>query len=221
MVNKFKLESWNRKNWKGTKRETPTQVKTLVKRYPKGTEINGKKMGGKFISVIPEKRTVKDKSGKTHELTTIQTKVYGSGVYKVGLDKNGKVITRQKIAGRNVQWWEARKEEVAKHKIYRSSYVLNNVPISKNGYYGFRIVCFAKSEPALRDLKGKMKAKLIKWIEQCVKYSSDDFWFDMYFGYEAPSVTNAFKTEIGKYYLTMENTKGTIIKEESGNCEGL
>jgi len=216
MIGKYKIEKWKKTNWKGTKREQKLTKEMLVKRQPKGTIINGKKVGGRIISIIPERTTVKDKQGKKHELHTIQKKVYGSGVYQVGLSK-GKIVTRKLIAKRNVEWYEQRKEGISKHKMFRSSYILNNVPISKNGYFGFRIVCFSNNQDQLKNFKAEMKEKLIKWIESCTRYNSDEFWFDMYFGYESPTLANAFRSENRKYYLTMENTKGTIIKEQSGN----
>jgi hypothetical protein len=197
MADKYRLETWKKKQWKGTIREQTTTIKRLVKRDSKGHFVKG-----------------------TPVITEVREKVYGSGVYYVGIYKN-KIITRKLKVKRNVQWYEARKEAVTNHKLYRSSYVLNNVPISKNGYFGFRIVCFSNSEKLLKDLRSKMKSRLIRWIEECVKYSSDEFWFDMYFGYESPTVTNAFRSENNKYYLTMENNKGMIIKEKDGRLNEL
>ena len=197
MPKNYKTENWKKTSWKGTKRETTTTKKVLVKRDQKGH----------FISVIHK----------------VQKKTYGSGVYNVGI-LHGKIVTRQKIAGRNVLWYEQRAEAIKeKHKkpIYRTSYVLNNVPISKNGYYGFRIVAFARNPDLLSKIRPKLKQKLIEWIEKCIKYSKDDFWFDMYFGYEKPSLSNSIFSDSGNYNLTMENDKGIVIKESSGRIEFL
>jgi hypothetical protein len=197
MTQKYKLEKWKRVNWAGTKRAETITVEKLVMR-----DANGH---------FAKNKPVIDK---------IQTKFYGSGVYKVGIVGN-KIIVRQKIAGRNIEWFEKRKEIMTNTELFRTSYVLNNVPISKTGYFGFRIVAFYDDEQTLKDLKPKLKERLIEWIEDCINYEEDEFWFDMYFGYEAPSKTNANKSEKGKYYLTKENDKGMILKEDKGRFYGL
>jgi hypothetical protein len=194
---KYKLETWNKTKYKGQKREEKTTVKRLVKRDS----------NGHFAKNTPI-------------ITKIHIKVYGSGVYQVGYI-NDKIVTRHKIAEKNIEWYNAKKEHDTNTKLYRTSYVLNNVPISKNGYYGFRIVVFSTNEQKLKDIKPKMKQRLIKWIEDCINYEEDDFWFDMYFGYEAPSLANASKNENNNYYLTQENSKGMIIKEKNGQLREI
>lgn len=190
---KYNLESWKKTQWKGTKREQTTKTIRLVSRDKKGH----------FISVISE---VKERTDST-------------GIYYVGY-VHGKIKTR-KLKERNVQHEMTPLKAERKGDIYRTSYVLNNVPISKNGYFGFRIVAFSTSKELLYSLKDKLKQKLIKFIEQCVKYHKDEFWFDMYFGYEAPTPNNALNTDIDKFYLTMENKVGMIIKEEYGEINRL
>jgi len=197
MTQKYKLETWERVKWKGTAREEKATVQRLVKRGANGQFLKG-------VPVIKK----------------IQTKVYGSGVYKVGI-VNDKIVTRHKIAEKNIEWYNAKKEHDANTKLYRTSYVLNNVPISKNGYFGFRIVVFSRDEQLLKNIKAKMKQRLIKWIEDCINYDEDEFWFDMYFGYEAPTPANASKNENGNYYLTQENSKGMVIKEKYGQLREL
>lgn len=189
---KYNLESWKKTQWKGTARQTTTTINRFVARDKKGH----------FISVIND---VKERSDST-------------GIYYVGY-VNGKIKTR-KLKERKIIS-EVGSGFGSKSYMYRTSYVLNNVPISKNGYFGFRIVCFSTDKELLSLLKHKMKEKLIDFIEECIKYSKEEFWFDMYFGYEAPTLNNIPFSEKGKYSLTMENKFGTIIKEKSGELRNL
>lgn len=189
---KYKIEIWNKTKWKGTARETTTTVEKLVKRDSKGHFIKGSPI-----------------------ITEIQEKSYGSGIYKVGI-KKGKIVTRSKIAEKTPEWYEKRKEFLAKgRKIYRTSYVLNDIPFRGNVYYGFRIVAFSHNEQLLKELRSKLKERLIEFIEDCLGYKSDEFWFNMYFGYEAPTVNNAYGSDNGRYYLMWQKRYGTTIKQES------
>jgi hypothetical protein len=58
-------------------------------------------------------------------------------------------------------------------------------------------------------------------VEKCVKYNKDDFWFDMYFGYEPPRQNNLSISDNGHYFLTMENKFGSIVREEQGELKNL
>lgn len=197
--NKYKLETWKIKKWRNTEREIIKEEKRLVMRD------------------AITKRFSKNKP----VITDIREKVYGSGVYYVGY-VNGKAVVRQLKVKRNLLWYETKKEEMKKEKkVYRTSYVLNNIPISKKGYFGFRIVVFGTNEQALRNLREKMKRRLIKWIEECIRYKEQEFWFDMYFGYESPHLSNALRNENGKYYLTEEDKHGLILKEKYGSVGEL
>ena len=185
---KYKTENWKTTKWKGQTRQQQVTVQRLVSRDAKGHF-----------------------SGKNPVITKLQTKVYGSGVYQVGIINN-KIVLRHKIASRNIEWHEKRKELEQKNEMYRTSYVLNNIPISKNGYFGFRIVAFSLNKNYLDSIKQKLKDRLIKFIEETINYQKGDFWFDMYFGYEAPTKTNA---------SLKENDKGMILKEESGRFHAI
>jgi hypothetical protein len=190
---KYRLETWKKTQWKGTARQQQTTVQRLVKRDTKGH----------FMKGTPVIKEVREKS-------------YGTGQYKVGV-VNGKIVARLKIAKKPVQWYDNRKEVIANRKMYRTSYVLNDIPFRGNVYYGFRIIAFSHNLNLLKNIRGKLKERLIEFIEKCISYRRDEFWFDMYFGYEAPSLNNAFKTEDGKYYLMWQKRYGTSIKEETHN----
>lgn len=207
---KYKLETWKQYSWKGTKREQIGTTQRLVKRDSKGH----------FVKGTPIIKEVKQRN-------------YGSGTYNVGY-VNGKAIVRQKI-GKNVNWWEQRKDTIANRKIFRSSYVLNNIPLSVTNQYfkyaiktgreswtiGFRINCFSHNKSLLTAKRENMKKKLIDFIEEIVKYRKDEWWFDSYFGYEAPTLVNAFRSEDNRYYLTLENPKGQIIIKREGRVTEL
>lgn len=186
-LKKYKIEIWKKRKWEGTKRETIGSQERIVLRDNKG----------RFVKVISK----------------VQEKTYGSGVYKVGI-VNGKIVTRQKIASRNVQWYERKKEVLSKSPIFRTSYVLNDIPFRGNVYYGFRIVAFSRNQKMLEKLKPKLKDRLIEFIEQCLKYRKDEFWFNMYWGYESPKQTNVMSVEMNKYYLMWQKRHGSIVKEE-------
>lgn len=190
----FKVENWNQKQWKGTKREQTIKVKRIVQRDEKGH----------FVKVYTDVREHKD----------------SYGIYQVAyVDGN---ITQKVMIERNVSWLDNRIAiENKTLEIYRTSYVLNNVPISKNGYFGFRIVAFSTDKSYLSSIKDDLKERLKRWIEECLDYDREEFWFDMYFGYEAPNIQNALNTENGKYYLTKENKFGNIVKEDYGELSRL
>lgn len=210
MTEKYKLEKWKQYKWKGQTREQIGTTERLVKRDSKGHFAKGQ----------PVIYDVKERN-------------YGSGTYRVGYVK-GKAVVRQKIAKSN-NWWDNRKEAIANRKIFRSSYVLNNIPLSvTNPYFkyaiktgreswtiGFRINCFHHNKEFLASKKADMKKKLIAFIEEIVKYSQDEWWFDSYFGYEAPQLVNAFKSENNKYYLTLENPRGVIVIKREGKVTEL
>ena len=150
MTQKYKLEVWKKTKWTGTKREQQGTQEVLQKRYKAGTIINGKKMGGKF-------------AGKT--IKEIKTKCYGSGVYKIGIDK-GKIITRKQILSYtnkglfkkeyNKEWEEAKKEAIKGRIIFRCAIKLNDIPSTrptgKNEYYGFSIWAFSHSKILLNSI---------------------------------------------------------------------
>jgi hypothetical protein len=189
----YKLETWTKTKWKGTKREQKTTINRLVQRDKKG----------RFISVI----------------TDIREKRIGENIYYVGY-RNNKIKTR-KLKQKIIIEKGAVIKEPQHIDMYRTSYVLNNVPISKSGYYGFRIAAFSNNKELLYSIKDKLKRRLIRFIEKCVKYNQDEFWFYMYFGYEAPSLNNISIRDNGKYELSMENKFGIVIKEESGEISKL
>ena len=211
MSNKYKLELWNKKELYQFKYRT-VKVSVLVRRDSKGRLL-----------------------GKNSVIRKIQEKNYSKGIYRVGI-VNKKIIVRQLITKRilnikieeikdvSVQYGQQKittQKEVQYGKIYRTSYVLNNVPISKNGYFGFRICAFSRNSQLLTDIKAKLKDQLIRFIEDCLKYNKDEFWFDMYFGYESPQATNASNSEVNNYYLTKEDNHGIIVKEKSGSIGEL
>jgi hypothetical protein len=212
MPNKYKVEKWKLKKWKGQKRQIETTIEKLVLRDTHGHFVKSKPI-----------------------IETIQIKNYGSGVYRIGKDKTGKIRVRQKIAENSDSWFANRKEVTKNRKIYRASCVLNNIPISVSSPYykyadksskqswtiGFRINAFSHSQKLLISLKSKLKDRLKKWVEECLKYSASEFWFDSYYGHESPQLINCSKSENNKYYLTLENMKGHIIKQDSGTLTEL
>jgi len=203
---KYKEETWKIKKWKGTKRETINSVNKLV---------------------------LRDTKGHFKSVADISLKNYGSGVYKVGI-KKGKIITRKRIARKSLEWEMERKTR-QKREIYRSSYVLNNIPVSvtaisklnavkankQSWTTGFRINCFSRNKDVLVMLKPKMKDRLIKYIEKHLGYDKGEWWFDSYFGYEAPSLINGANSENNRYYVMIENMRGTIKNQESGDIRTL
>jgi hypothetical protein len=183
----YKLETWKKTNWKGTKREQNITVERLVMRDEKGH----------FKKVI----------------TKIQEKSYGTGYYKVGIS-NGKIVSRQKIASKNVQWYSDRKKATTDKDVYRIAYVLNDIPFQGTVYYGFRITAFSRHKDLLLQSKQKLKNRLIQFIEKCLGYSEDEFWFNYYWGEGTITSDTVFKNENGRFYLQWEKRHGTIIKEE-------
>lgn len=203
-MGKWEIETWNKKIWKNTKREQITTYKRLVKRDKKG----------KFISIAK-----------------IQTKAYGSGYYDVGISK-GKIVTRKKIAEKNIMWYNRRKEVMSKKEIFRVQIVLNDavtnqieIPYRGNNYYGFRLIAFHTKHELLVNLKEKFKDRLIKFIEDCLKYKEDEWcWFDAYYGYEGfknKVRSYTFTNDIGCYYLQWTKRYGTIKKEECHKIKEL
>lgn len=201
MVEKYKLEKWKKIQWRNTQREQITTIERLVKRDSKG----------RFVSVILE----------------VKEKTYGSGVYKVGLSKEGKILTRQKIAGKETPEWKRSKQELIKtSNIFRCSLSLNDVPYKGDEYYGFRIVAFSRrKEILLKIYPQKMYKKLIEFIEKCLHYESDDFWFSHYFNYMGkipPEISNASFRDNGKYELLWTKRKtGSIMRQDSGSIGEL
>jgi hypothetical protein len=90
-----------------------------------------------------------------------------------------------------------------------------------NVYYGFRIVAFSHKPELLSNLRAKLKERLIQFIEQCLKYRRDEFWFNMYFGYESPKLSNTYGSDNNKYYLMWQKRYGGSVKEESHNLGEL
>ncbi len=194
MVRGYKLENWKRVKWRNTLRQETTTTQRLVKRDEKGH----------FKSVLE-----------------IRQKSYGTGQYLVGIDKKGKIITRHKIGERTPEWYEAKKTAVKGRKILRTAYVLNDIPFRGNVYYGFRIIAFSHNAKLLTALKPKLKARLIRFIEQCIGYRQDEFWFDMYFGYEAPTQVNAYGSDNNTYYCMWTKRTGSELKRIHGNLGEL
>lgn len=208
---KYKLETWNRVKWKGTKREQKTTTEKLVKRDS----------NGRFAKNSPV-------------ITEIRIKTYASGTYQVGY-KNGKAITRYKIKGQKTEeWYNQRKNIMKNAQIYRCSLALNDIPISSNThygisgneYYGFRIVAYSRNKSLLHKVyPQKMYKKLIEFIEKCVKYRSGNFWFDHYLNYMgkiAPELSNTSPKDSGKYELLWTQRKtGRILKQEFGEIYRL
>lgn len=204
---KYKLEKWKKTNWKSTKRETVITVNKLVKRYPKNTVIDGKQMGGKFVKNAPI-------------INKIQEKSYGTGYYRVGL-VGDTIVTRQKIADRIPQWYDRRKE-VLSGNLYRCSITLDDIPYVGDNYYGFKIIAFSRNKNILSKIyRDKMKKRLIQFIERCLGYRDDEFWFDMYFGYEDIGISNATGNDNNKYYLIQQKRHGSHVREEQHNIGDL
>jgi|WetSurMetagenome_2_1015567.scaffolds.fasta_scaffold44185_4 hypothetical protein len=206
MENKYKLEYWKIVKYKGQKNEYVATIEILVKRDSKGHFA-------KNIPVIKE----------------IRQKTYGSGVYTVGLI-NGKVVTRHKQYSLTNEWKKEHKQEIEdrlKNKnMFRCSLALNDVPYKGVEYYGFRIVAFSRHKQLLnRVYPKKMYDKLIQFIEKCLKYRSDEFWFSHYLNYMGkiqPEIANASIRENNKYYLLWTKRKtGSIIKQDSGSLGEL
>lgn len=191
MANRFKKEQWNRTKWKGTKRETKTKIPVLVQRDSKGH----------FVKVVK----------------TIKEKTYPSGVYQVGIYKN-KVVMRQRIQKISPEWKKEHKKEIreriSKRQIFRTSYALNDIPFRGEVYYGFRIIAFSHNKEILHKLRPNLKKRLIQWIEKCVGYREDEFWFNYNWGYEAPQISNALITENNSFYLMWQKIYGSVVKEE-------
>lgn len=194
-MNKFKKEIWNTKKWRGTQREENSTKNVLVQRDSKGH----------FVKVISE----------------IHVKTYGSGIYEVGY-YHGKPVTRKLSAKYTTEWYTARKEAINKHEILRCSIVLNDIPSTRptgrNEYYGFRIIAFSHSQHLLKSIyPEKMRQRLIRFIEECLKYKEIDFWFSTakaYFGHENISKGNSSKSDNGKFYLQWQKRTGSVMKRE-------
>lgn len=201
MVEKYKMEYWKHTYYKGQKNEYTRTHEVLVRRDAKG-HFTGK------IPVIRE----------------LRQKTYGSGVYIIGV-YNGKIVTRKRIHLLTQEWKREHKKEIEeiikRRQIYRTSYVLNDIPFRGNVYYGFRIVAFSHSKSLLISLRPKLKEKLIAFIEKCLHYRQDEFWFSMYFGYEAPTPCNAYLSDNNKFTLLWQKRYGSTIKEETHNLREL
>lgn len=204
----YKLEKWKEHKWKNTKREQIKTVERFVSRYPKGTIINGKNVSGRFVKEKPVIRDIKFK----HNINT-------GYVAKVGYYK-GKMITKQTIQKPQKQEWGVLKPK-KQQRIYRTSYVLNDIPYRGNVYYGFRIHVFSSSKKQLENLKSKIKNRLIKFIEECLKYRKSEFWFDLYWGYESPKIVNEPSNSNQTYTLQWQKSRGGIMKTEHGNIGDL
>lgn len=212
MKTHYKLESWKKTLWKGTQRETKTEKTVLVNRYPKNTIIDGVNVSGRFVKDKPV-------------ISEIREKTYGSGSYKVGLS-NGKIVTRLKVAEKTPEWYERKHEVLKNAEMLRCSLALNDVPYKGTDYYGFRIVAFSRRKSILETIyPQKMYEALIKFIEKCLKYRSDEFWFSHYLNYMGkikPEKCNAYSSENGKYYLLWTKRKtGSIMKQEIHNISEL
>lgn len=134
----------------------------------------------------------------------------------MGIIKN-KIIIRHKIAQKTPEWYEKRKEIIAKRIIYRAQIVLDDIPFRGSNYFGFRIIAFSHNHNLLVKLKTKMKERLIEFIENCLKYRHDEFWFNMYWGYEGfdyKKVSTATISDNNKFYLQWQKRYGGIRKEE-------
>lgn len=194
----YKTEKWKKTLWKGTQRETTTTKDVLVNRDKNGRFTKNK-------PVISE----------------VKEKTYASGVYKVGIVK-GKVVTRQKIAGKETPQYEKTKKETLKNMpIFRCSLALNDIPYKGNDYYGFRIIAFSRSKKQLEQVyPQKMYKKLIDFIAKCLKYREDEFWFNHYLNYMGkiqPEQCNASMRDSGKYDCLWTRRKtGTILREDHG-----
>lgn len=205
-MNKYKKEIWKIKKYRGQKREYLQSIEKLVKR---------------------------DEKGHFKSVADISLKNYGSGVYQVGI-KKGKVVSRHRIAKKSFEWEKERKEHLKKD-MYRSSYVLNNVPISQSNIAkligikankeswttGFRINAFSRNKEYLTEIRSKLKDRLIKFIEAQLKYDKNEWWFDSYFGYEAPHLANGAMNCNNKYFVMIENMHGTIKNQEIGDIRTL
>lgn len=208
--------------------QTDKKPKYKLETWKNGLFIVARKKG-KFVKGYPKK------------VISQEVKNYPKGVYNVYVvinkkNKSGKSRVRQLTTQtKNADWWKEREQVIAKRQIFRSSYVLNNIPISKvysffkyadrrgieSWTVGFRINAFSRNRQALAELKPKLKQRLIKFIEQTLKYNAGEWWFDSYFGYEAPTNVNASKIDNGRYYLTLENQRGYVIKSEEGRLSDL
>ena len=196
-MGKWKIETWHKKLWKGTERETIKTYEKLVMRKP---------------------------NGQIEHSAKIVYRSYGSGYYQVGISKD-KVVTRKLIAKRNLQWYEAKKEVMKHKKLYRVQIVLNDANTNQNEipykhtYYGFRLIAFHTNHDLLKQNKEKFKDILIKFIEDCIKYKEDNWiWFDAYYGYEGfknPTLAyGANMNENGYFYLQWTKRHGSIQREE-------
>lgn len=215
----YKLEIWKKR----TKREYPnSQIgttkkgekffyspkKVLVKRYPKGTMINNKNVSGQFIK-------------GTFIIKEIRQKTYGSGVYEIGIINN-KIIARHKISSIKTHEWQKTKEERLKTSaMYRCSLALNDIPYKGCEYYGFRIVAYSRRKQNLESVyPQKMCKKLIQFIEKCLRYRSEGFWFEHtlnYMGKIPPEKANVSISDNNKYELLWTKRKtGSILKNEYG-----
>lgn len=165
-----------------------------------------------------EKVFVEREKGKIVRVhRNLREKMFSDGFYDVVLDDKG--VTKYKIKkGENPFAYTPYN---FKKDIFRTSYVLNNIPISKDGYFGFRIVAFSIDDTYLSNLRDKLKLRLKKWITECIKYQESEFWFDMYFGYEKPTLCNASNSDDGNYELTKEDKYGRVTNNKTGRLENL
>lgn len=197
MTEKYKLEKWRIVKWKNTKREEISTVEKLVKRDSKGH------------------------FAKNHPLITeIKEKTYGSGVYKIGII-NGKIVIRQKIAGKETPQWQTAKQQKLKNAtMFRCSLALNDIPFRGSEYYGFRIVAFSRRKEVLTSIyPHKMYNKLIDFIEKCLHYKEANFtWFEHalnYCGKIPPEPSNASLSDNNRYELLWTKRKtGSIMRHE-------
>lgn len=200
-MNKYKLEYWRKTLYKGQKNEKIVNYPVLVKRGKNGYFEKG-------TPIIKE----------------IREKTYGSGVYIVGVYE-GKIITRKRIFRIDENWKREHKEEIEQRKksrqIYRTSYALNDIPFRGNVYYGFRIIAFSNNKILLNNIKDKLKERLIQFIEDCLHYDREEFWFSLYWGYESPVLCNAYMNDNNKFYLSWQKRYGEIKKEEMHNLREI
>jgi hypothetical protein len=174
--------------------------------------------GTKREQTTTEKVYVIREKGKIKKVyRNINQRMYYDGFYDVILDENKNIVFKVKTGENPFK----KPDYNFKQDIFRTSYVLNNVPISKDGYFGFRIVAFSVDDVYLKNLRDKLKAKLKQWISDCIHYHESEFWFDMYFGYEQPQLSNATITDDGTYELTKEDRFGRVTDSKSGRLENL
>lgn len=163
-------------------------------------------------------------NGRLKSVLTVQQE----GLEYVG-KRRGKIIYREPFVIRD----ETPQDE--DKTLYRTSYVLNNIPVSgsmadkfqavknsRNSWNtGFRIVAFSYDRDLLDELRENLKNRLIAYIESQLGYNESEFWFDYYWGYEAPYPVNGSKSDNGVYYCWIESPKGYQLHQVRGSLDEL